>query len=260
MKKTFSMIALAVLTMGILSSCEKDNGPTSKLPDGALPGEFTVNAKGKTVHFSRGNLYYDGNAFGFETNQYDFNGRWSTYHVSLFFWSKDESMSYAESYTESGTAFSDIFFTNAEAETAKSTFTVNGVTGKYRTLSQNEWAYLLNIRPVNGGIGEGKSYSLNITYGGKIGLVLYPDNYTEAALSGTVQTLPNGVVFLPATGLRNGSGVYEVGKIGGYWASSAEGCRNVYVSNSVYFNSKDVSTTYGDRHDGYSVRLVTESK
>lgn len=43
-----------------------------------LVGKFTVNAEGKQVLFSRGNLYYDGNVFKFETNQYDVPDSWST--------------------------------------------------------------------------------------------------------------------------------------------------------------------------------------
>lgn len=67
-----------------------------------------------------------------------------------------------------------------------------------------------------------------------MGLVLYPDDYTGSVLSGTVATLPEGVVFLPAAGSREDSAVEGVDYSGFYWSSTA-------------------------RNAGYSVRLVTDA-
>ena len=152
-----------------------------------------------------------------------------------------------------------MFFTNATAETAKSDFTVNGVTGKYRTLSKDEWGYLFTTRTVNGGKGSGKSYSLNITYGGKMGLVLYPDNYTGSVLSGTVDSLPEGVVFLPTAGFRfEYDNYYSAGEEGDYWSSSS---KDGEIAYEVYFSSNDVLPGNDIlRLVGCSVRLVTEVK
>ena len=229
------------------------------IPAGALPGKFTINEAGDQVHFSKGNLWADASGaspvFYFETNQYDFQSSWSTSHVSLFLWSKDASVAYAESYSESGTAATDVFFTNATAETAKSDFTVNGVTGKYRTLSTNEWQYLFNTRTMKNGKDR---YTLNITYGGKKGLVLYPDDYDKDPVTGTVTDLPDGVVFLPAAGYRYGSSFSLVGDYGFYWSSTAYDEDSAY---DVIFDSYDVSPDdFGYRFDGSSVRLITESK
>lgn len=55
-----------------------------------------------------------------------------------------------------------------------------------------------------GGERINKPYSYDITYGGIVGAALYTDDYTGPALSGTVNTLPEGVVFLPSAGYRYG--------------------------------------------------------
>ncbi|MCQ2152686.1 MAG: hypothetical protein MJY70_06515, partial [Bacteroidales bacterium] len=232
------------------------------LPEGALAGEFSISAI-KKVYFSQGNLYWDGDSFEFETNQYDVRSSWSTSHVSHFFWSKSAEVAYAETYSESGTAGTDIFFTNATAETAKSDFTVNGVTGKYRTLSTAEWEYLFKTRTVNGGTGEGKSYqraTINSDATGNYGMILYPDNYTGTAKTSYTSAEwasleAAGCVFLPAAGYRNGSNVNYVGEYGYYWYSSAFDD----FAYSVYFFSNSVSLgCLGSRHFGYGVRLITE--
>ena len=255
--KNFSKKALSAAT-SVNTVCQL----VKALPAGALPGVFTVsddNGVTKTpIHFSQGNLYYDGSKFNFEANQYSFNSSYQSTYVSHFFWSKDASVACAGTYSESGTTGTDVFFTNVNG------FKVN-VGGKeqsgWRNLSTNEWQYLFNTRTVNGGQGAGKSYSLNITYGGKRGLVLYPDDYSGSTLtSGTDYTdanFPADCVFLPAAGFRSGSNVKFVGS-GYYWPSTAKDGGNAYY---VLFNSSDV--IYGKsvgRFGGYSVRLITESK
>ena len=258
--RKFTKKALSAAT-SVNTVCQLVKAP----PAGALPGVFTVsNDDGtykKQIFFSQGNLYYDGSKFNFEANQFSFKDSWDATHVSHFFWSKTESVAYAASYS-GGAATGDVFFTNATETTAKEGFTVN-VNGKeqsgWRTLSTNEWQYLFNTRTVNGGQGAGKSYSLNITYGGKMGLVLYPDDYDKDPVTGTVTDLPDGVVFLPAAGYRGVSDLYDVGGYGYYWSSAAY---DKYYAFCVSFNSSDVDPgdNEGLRYFGISVRLITESK
>ena len=239
------------------------------LPAGALPGVFTVsNDDGTTktqIFFSQGNLWADASGtspvFYFETNQYDFQSSWKKSHASHFHWSKTESVAYATSYSGTGATADDVFFTNADETTAKEGFTVN-VDGKeqsgWRTLSTNEWKYLFNTRTVNGGQGEGKSYSRNITYGGKKGLVLYPDDYDNYPVPGTVTYLPDGVVFLPAAGFRYGGVVRDVGDCGYYWSSTAHDNGGAYYA--YFYSSKATPDCYGGRDYASSVRLITEVK
>lgn len=265
MRANIFTLALVALIVGLLGSCKKDNGPENPqqtLPKGALPGEFSVSATEK-VHFSQGNLYYDGNAYRFETNQYDVQSSWTTSHVNLFFWSKTASVAYAKTYDESDTSASDVFFTNATETTAKTDFTVNGVTGKYRTLSTIEWQYLFytNSRMVNskpcysnaagGVIIEGTIHK---------GIFLYPDNYNGDIVSSSMtwnQINEAGIVFLPATGCRDGADMYFVGTNGLYWSSSGRDGKFAYI---VGFNSGGaLPDSYDHRSNGYSVRLITES-
>ena len=192
-----------------------------------LPGLFSVSAT-KKVQFSPGNLYWDGDSYEFEAHQYDYPTTWDTHHVGHFFWVKNTETSIKPYDANYGTpspsnSFDDIFFTNATENSANAGFTVSGVTGKYRTLSNLEWNYLLSSRTVNGGTKNGYSYSVNITYCGKTGLVIYPDGYSGSPLVvGTdYSELPEGVAFLPAAAYIDGGSFSEVGT-GDYWASNTK--------------------------------------
>ena len=137
------------------------------LPADALAGRFSVSDT-KKVHFSKGNLWYgkvDDEAekatFNFEENQYSISSSWDANHVSNFYWSKTASVAYANSYTESGTSASDVFFTNATG------FTVGGQTNVWRTLTRDEWEYLFKHHTYN-------YASVN----GKHGIVIAPDGFS----------------------------------------------------------------------------------
>lgn len=262
MKTKLFTIALAALTVWLLASFKKDNGPeTPKLPEGALSGEFSVSAT-KTVHFSRGNLYYDGSAFKFETNQYEFPSTWNASHVGHFYWSKDASVAYVVEYEDDSASEDDVFFTNATAETAKADFTVNGVTGQYRTLSENEWNYLFKSRS-----NASTLYKYGVTVIGKANcVVIAPDNWDTSAnplqasydADAWATAESAGLVCLPAAGARDGSDVRIVGDVGFYWSSSADDSGHAYL---VIFYSNNVSPDADDaRFEGCSVRLITESK
>ena len=71
------------------------------LLNGALSGKFTINEGGDQVYFSRGNMYWDGDSFEFEDNQYEYPSTWSDSHVSHLYWSKYKFVAYAASYSES---------------------------------------------------------------------------------------------------------------------------------------------------------------
>ena len=225
----------------------------ANVPEGALPGKFSVSAD-KQVYFSQGNLYWDGSAFKFEDSQTAFASEWNAEHVSHFFWSKTASVAYAELYSDSGTDEYDVFFTNATDETANSDFIVNGIAGKYRSLSGSEWDYLLESRIVNDGTGENHSYSF-ITYSEKAGIVLYSDDYTGEEISGEVAGLPEGTVFMPISGYRIEDNIYDIGIYGLYWTSSPY---NDLSAHYFYFDGSHVFPDYDARALGCSVRLVTD--
>lgn len=240
---------------------------TLPAPAGALKGEFSVSAT-KKVHFSKGNLVATINdsgaptAWKFAANQYDYIGEGGANKtigiaegdVDLFGWST-ASTTYGISKSTTNSDYSGDFVDWGKAYCEKNSITPDNT---WRTLSKDEWTYLFNTRTVNGGTGAGKSYSLNITYGGKMGVVLYPDDYSGSVLSGTVDSLPEGVVFLPAAGYRGESSVHHVGVYGNYWSSSDYGSNRAY---RVRFSSDDVNPGNDvNRYGGYSVRLITDIK
>ena len=243
------------------------------LPAGALKGEFSVSAT-KTVYFSKGNMYWDGDSFEFEANQYDSQSIWNTSHVSHFYWSKNASVAYAKEYSESGTTKTDVFFTNEEQETAKAGFTVNGVAGKYRTLSDDEWIYLVRNRTMtNGGSRYENLTSSGITIEGVTfdGIVLFPDDFTDQETWKTKYTTwealnSAGLVFLPAAGYRSGSEftfttVYSGGyKIGYYWTSTPNSpSQGEPQANAEHFFYQAFNVGYTGRNKGCCIRLVTEA-
>ena len=230
MKTKLFTLALAALTIGLLGSCEKDNGPElpqQNLPKGALSGEFSVSTD-KKVHFAQGNLYWDGDSFEFEANQYS-AGTWNAEnHANYFFWSNSSSVAASESYSDASAAASDVFFTNATAETAKADFTVSGVTGKFRTLSAEEWTYILSTRA-----NAANLLVEDVTVCGvKHCLVIAPDaclnSYVfdktkksyDAAAWATAEAA--GLVCLPPAGYRDGTDVKSGEGNGFYWASTTD--------------------------------------
>lgn len=223
---------------------------TPALPSGALPGAFTVNDEGKQIHFSQGNLYYDGSAFKFETNQHDFQSSWSDSHVSHFFWSKSAEDAVRKYYNwEHESSSRDVFFTNDPS------FTVDGApAGIWHSLTggkNGEWKYLFE-------------HHVNVwgTCNSVPGRFIAPDGFEgdedalTAAISDWETAQAVGIVFLPAAGYRNDSDISDVGEDGCYWSSTAQ------VFNFacyLYFDSENFSPDDLDSCDeGCSIRLVTE--
>ena len=247
----------------------------------ALPIEFSVSAD-KKVHFSQGNLYYDGSAFKFEANQYDSPASWDASHVSHFYWSKDASVATAKTYSDAGAAAGDVFFTNADETTAKAGFTVN-VNGKeqsgWRTLSKKEWQYLFNNDNTYGVNNRSGKYKYGVTVCGKTNcVVLLPDNWewdetadehnvgtgwqdggypeTQTGNEVTWQTMEAaGAVCLPAAGYREDSKFSYVGDHGRYWSSTMG--KN-YPDAVSFTDFNVIPGNFGFLDDGYSVRLVKE--
>lgn len=245
--------------------------PWTEAP-GKLPGLFTVGngadgepgtADDVMVRFSKGNMYWDGDSFEFEANQYSINSTWSTDHVSHFYWNQDASLAYAQENNETDASASDNFFTNSDQTTAKADFTVNGQTNVWRTLSHDEWKYLFehhtyNYLPVN------NKYGIVIVPDGFSGTI--EDSYEDEAWA-TAES--NGLVFLRNTGFRNnGTDISETDKSCFYWTSTALGNHeeeeeDCYFAYRVFFQWDNGSLTYtpdnkAHREWAIGVRLVTE--
>ena len=252
---------------------------------GTLPGVFTVDdgKPKKTIQFSKGNLYWDGNNYDFESKQYEFKDLWYENHVSHFYWSKTASVAYAKKYSDSGQSINDVFFTN------DANFKVgNAPAGAYKSLSKEEWTYLLESRSAST-VGE----TANARYAkatikvdestSVTGLILFPDVFTVPESVNTPSGINTknadfdtntysvadwdklesaGAVFLPAAGHRgNGNdGVSSVGSHARYWSSSPEKDKAANAIYLSFFSFTIDCNTNGPRSDAFCVRLVTESK
>ncbi|MCQ2317484.1 MAG: fibrobacter succinogenes major paralogous domain-containing protein [Bacteroidales bacterium] len=218
----------------------------------AAAPKFSV-GENTTVEFSPGNLYWDGNAFHFETNQWGTqptsDGEWVSNHVSHFYWSMDAAEATKDYFNyEQSMSTDDVFFTEASG------FQVNGYEANtWRTLTNDEWNYLLNSRTGASSLRAWVTLS-NVSVSG---LVLLPDGSTATASGITTSSAlaDAGAVFLPAAGRRYGTGVSFVGSYGYYWSSTPYEVLEdgAYI---MYFNSGNANTDCGGRYYGYAVRLV----
>ncbi|MBQ4392206.1 MAG: hypothetical protein II826_03740 [Prevotella sp.] len=211
-----------------------------------LAGEFSVSST-KKVKFSKGNLRYASGTWSFFDNQYDYYTSYSADAWDKFCWSTSATTYGMNTATKSSTYSGN--FVDWGATMGAGWF----------TLSSAEWTYLFNTRTVNGGTGSGKSYTLGQSVNGKLGVVIYPDNYTGEVYSGSDWATfeSAGCVFLPAAGYRFGTSVGNAGTYGGYWSATPNGTT---YANYVYFN-KSGSLSPAEKYSRYygcSIRLVRQ--
>ena len=264
-------------------------------PEGSsdvLAGAFSV-AEGKQIAFSRGNLQYTASTttWAFAENQYDMIG---TANVT----GGTESYDATYGYSKSGSALADkidLFGWSGSTGTAKwgiSTSTdysnysgdfvdwgqnIGG--GKtYRTLTYDEWYYLLNTRTdADSKKGVARIKLSDTEYAN--GLIFLPDSWTcpagitfksgfastwsiEAYATYQTFTLAEwqkleaaGAVFLPASGDRRGSSMDDVQINGYYWSATAS---DSYYAYFLYFSSNYAGTRSSRRYFGFAVRLVQD--
>ena len=196
----------------------------------------------RKIQIAKSNLYYDiaREKWLFEANPYDHRTHYAvtTNNVAVingvqtvteantcgsFFWAdKDRSsISWAEttpSYTT--TDYEKNFFTNV------STFKVGEEPkGMWYTLSAKEWKYLYLGRTVlqkgNTGYRATCIWAHLPIEGGRTvsGYIFFHDNYL-GMISDNMTYIPDGCVFLPAAGCRDGFEHIESGSDGSYWASN----------------------------------------
>ena len=251
--------------------------------EGALSGQFTINAAGDKIAFSQGNLQYQASTktWRFAENQYDTIGAAnknisSTYTgwIDLFGWGTGSNP------TETSTNSWDY-----------ATFTDWGVNkisnggneaNLWRTLTKDEWVYLFygrtnaatlfalgSVNGVNGTIllpdnwvlPTGASFTASTTKGladqgdyyyDKTYKVHFADNtYTEKQWEVMESA---GAVFWPAAGLRDSTDVQAVGEDGSYWSATPDG---PYAAYCPYFYALSLRPLGGSNYNyAHSVRLV----
>ena len=215
------------------------------VPDGAISGVFSVSST-KKVYFSKGNLRYASGAWSFFDNQYDYYESYSADAWDKFGWSTSAPRYGMNTSTDNSDYSGD--FVDWGATMGAGWF----------TLTSDEWTYLFNTRTVNGGTGNGKSYTNGQSVNGTLGVVIYPDNYTGEVYSGSDWATfeSAGCVFLPAAGSRSGSSVNYPGLRGYYWSASPYSTDEAY---RVYFASGSLNPANSSIcRGGCSVRLVRE--
>ena len=251
-------------------------------------GTFSVSAD-KQVTFSKGNLQYtqSTNTWSFAENQWDYIGTDNVTggdvtsdpkygdskegtaladKVDLFGWSTNATY-FGVSTSQSSNDYSGSFVdwgTNQIGSDAPNT---------WRTLTSNEWEYLLNNRP------NASSLKGVAQVNGVNGLIFLPDNWTCPAgvtfKSGfhssygvdyyaAYQTFTAaewsklesaGAVFLPASGYRGGSNVKYVQYYGCYWSATENGSYGAYYLD---FSSVKAYMDLSSHYLGLSVRLVKD--
>lgn len=188
--------------------------------NGALEGLFSVGEK-RRVRFSRGNLQYNAvsNSWRFADNQYDIIGENNTKNskkyagwIDLFAWATSGYRDHYPYYF----AMVNSYYGNGEKNIDGTSYDwgiYNAISnggnraGRWRTLSVNEWAYLLMRRP------GAFLLSYSATVENRKGMVLLPDDFYEHdndTIDPTVFHLYDaaqwrimeraGAVFLPCAG------------------------------------------------------------
>lgn len=288
---TMALVCLA------LAGCEREDFNH----EGAGEHEFSV-AEGRQVLFSPGNLQFctvgshataEGTASGtfrFAEHQYDYlgeanalvsdtNSGWidlltwgsSGWHVSPCS-EKDgdydiESLCGSEAYADWGVY-------NAIGSDAP---------GTWRTLTRDEWDYLVNRRAASTVDGTDSARYAEATVCGVKGLILFPDRFERPESIAPIANINRnsftlhfsdnvynaeqwalmegaGAVFLPAAGFRGGTWLSTIGDGGSYWAATCNANRQAYAMLFIdgVVNASAESTYDKDRGYGRSVRLVSD--
>ena len=210
---------------------------------------FTVNAEGKKVVVSPGNLQYNTSThkFQFAANQLECMGTNQATIKDFFGWGMwldgtDEAdiIKTSKNYSDYSPVLENGVFKNNKT-------TVVGT--EWYTLTAAEWTYIKTNSP-----NEWKE----ITVGGNTykGLVILPDECTyvktDIATTDWSELETAGAVFLPAAGYRDDTVVKDVGSDGGYWSATPAGDGAQYF----YFGSGGSDVGPDLRYHGSSVRLV----
>lgn len=261
---------------------------TGAQTEGSSSGVFSVSASTK-VAFSKGNLQYQGS-----TDTWRFAEKpWETIGamnyliaadydgwIDLFGWGTsgwnpgntyyhpwDYSSNVSQSlYGPSG--MHDLTGAFENCDWGYNMILGGGYTPKqWRTLTKDEWNYVLNSRTTSSGIRYAKAKVNSVS-----GIILLPDDWNDSfySLSNTNtasagftsnvisesawNTLEvHGAVFLPFTGFRQGTTVDPPTSYGYYWTAS---CYSANEAHQLVFSGSFVIMDRNYRYYGYAVRLV----
>lgn len=190
------------------------------LPEGALPGKFTV-ASGTQVYFAKGNLQHEGSTWQFAANQWEYYGM-------------EQSPG------------NDMFGYNDWSGATQ-------VSDGWSVLSQAEWHTLINERTVSNTLHTDARYTLATLGGSYKGLIVFPDHYVHPEGTGFTAGTYNGASNFTATVSMEGWAKMEMAgcmfiPAAGYKSSSSTGWQAVgsavCVSSTTQKESKYYYTPY----------------
>ncbi len=247
------------------------NYVTPCAPTGGVNSRFSI---GNTtqVYFSQGNLQFQAstNTWRFAENQWDAIGEdnanisdsydgW----IDLFGWGTGDDPNPTQC-----TAFNSDY--ESFVDWGSNPISNGGNTANlWRTLTDDEWDYLLFSRVTISGVRYAKA-----TVNGVAGLIILPDDWSSsyytlnnanggAYENNTISLTTwesvfeaHGAVFLPAAGIRGGTTVYYAGMDGFYWSSTSE---NSESANCFEFSESFFGLIGNERYCGQSVRLVASA-
>ncbi|MCR5014836.1 MAG: serine/threonine protein kinase [Bacteroidales bacterium] len=295
----------AVLLIGaviwLVGFREEPLPPRPPAPEGAISGLFTINEAGDQVYFSKGNLQYKPytNTWRFAENQFDYvggsnanvnHGNLYRAWLDLFSWSSNGrphgSVNYQpccfsaeEVYNDTTSQYSaygidtcDLCDHDGQADWGYNAISNGGnEEGLWRTLTIDEWMYLLYERNTASGIRFAKANVQSVN-----GLLLLPDDwdanvyYLSDVNDDEARFLSNsipssfwekkvevrGAVFLPAAGIRDVCAVGLVGINGYYWSATHFG--NMWAKGIYFGNSDFQPEAPTSKYCARSVRLVKD--
>lgn len=286
-------------------------------PTGAICGLFSI-SDSKKVWFSKGNLQYIGSAttpyWKFADNQWDYLGSSTNQDNTapnvdrdLFGWGTsgyhDEGDSYNVNYqpysTNNATVSTSYNYYGYGPSTNQSNNNIAGThydwgvhnaisnggnhAGLWRTLTKDEWGYVLNTRSSSTLNGNSNARYAKGKVNDVYGVILFPDDYTHPSNV----TVPFGIndvgdtgwnyntynasdwevmeskgcVFLPASGGRYEISLGQVGSEGIYWSASCYLNNNSRQASRIWFYESGFdSEHWSERWNGRSVRLVCDAQ
>ena len=220
---------------------------------------FSVNAQGLQVRFASGNLRYEissGN-WTFFKHQYD-TGNYDK-EISLFSWGCKSTV--RDTYNHLGG------YSGASMSLDDDWGALIHDGSIWRTLTSEEWAYLLGSGDSPSQVRKGKCIAGITVCGQKDCLVIAPDfwdmdmeplkgEYNAAEWAAAEK---KGLVCLPAAGVRSGSSISDT-DTGCYWSSTGTTSTSAdyMVFSSGLGGQIDIESS--SRFYGRSVRLVTDVK
>ena len=311
---TYHVRAYAINEKGTAYGLDREfvtnGGGNSGAPEGAIDGLFSVSPTHK-VFISKGNLQYQAstNTWRFAENQWDFVGSEVVYvgnpggtipgssnhlispeyegWIDLFAWGTsgyDHGADYYQpwSATENDDdycAYGNCNY-NLNDQSGKADWGYNAISNggntenTWRTLTNDEWVYVLCARSTTSGIRYTKAKLEGIN-----GVILLPDDWRSsyyglssindggASFSSNIilqsdwniKFEANGAVFLPIAGGRYCMQVSDVGSWGWYWSATSNNLNNNVSAYCVQCNEWEVLLNGNHRRmSGRSVRLVQD--